>query len=614
MKKILLILTTFISVNIFAQELSFTEERNINLNKDYNYTIVDHTKSGFTIDNENNKIIVGGFDGLNVDFGNSNLISAEEQFTAYIAKYNQNNNLLWLKSIGGSTYKDPSHPLSTIYYSTIDFATDVKVDSEDNIYVLATIDVATTETVDLDPEHPHTNSIISTNNSPGTFIRENQNIFLIKYSKNGEYLWHNEIQDDFNDIALKLDIDVNDNVIFTGYINGFSSNFIDFDPSKTHSDDKDLIQSELFTVGFVVQYDNNGNFITVNGIGNGITSDITVNALPSGDTYASGSFNATISPTNTGYSLFKNSPNPTYIGSLGHYELGPENQDIFVTKYNNTGQVLWVNTISSSSENRVVEIVTDENENVFVSGYINGNSVDFDRNSISSSDYLSATVGGSAFVAKYNSTDGSLNWVKLIEGGNFSKVRDITIQNDKLIIGGEFNGDINIGSSKLSTNVTNPFIAIIDTDGNWEGAGKIEKTIFASISDVTIANDGTINYFGFEAEYINSINTLNMQKMFLGKVDNFIVSPTLSLDEPGLKAGFFSISPNPASNYLNIEFREVKSEIDLKIYNSFGQIIFSQQYSNTKKETILINSFSKGIYILTTEENGILSMVKIIKK
>ncbi|WP_138940565.1 T9SS type A sorting domain-containing protein [Aquimarina agarivorans] len=46
-----------------------------------------------------------------------------------------------------------------------------------------------------------------------------------------------------------------------------------------------------------------------------------------------------------------------------------------------------------------------------------------------------------------------------------------------------------------------------------------------------------------------------------------------------------------------------------------GEIIFSKHYTNTNKETIVIDAFSEGIYIMNIEENGIVVYSgKIVKK
>ncbi|MCB4799977.1 T9SS type A sorting domain-containing protein [Neotamlana laminarinivorans] len=608
MKKHLLILITTFSINVFAQELSFTEERNINFNKDYDSYISEHIRSGFTIDNEDNKIIVGQFDGVDVDFGGPNLIDSEEDFNIFIAKYNKNNDLLWFKNLGSTYFQLPHY--SGKYY-TNDFASDVKVDSENNIYVLATLDVGTPETVDLDAEHPTTNSIITTSNSPALGSNNNLNLFLIKYSSNGMLLWYKEIQDDFSEISLKLHVDANDNVLFTGYNLGYTSHIIDFDPYNTYPDDIDLIPGEFFMLGFIVKYDSEGNFINVYGTGNGRISDLHARGLPSGNIYASGSFSASISsdtsnPFGLGLSLFKNKENPTYIESLGYFEFAPQNEDIFITKYDNTGQVLWVNTISSTLENRISEMVFDENENIYVSGRINGASVDFDTNNSSSTDMLSAVSGGSAFIAKYSGVDGSLIWAKTILGGNFSIVRGLAIKNNKLVLAGEFNGAITIGTSSLNTSITNPFMAIMDTDGNWEKAGKIEKLTFASISDIRIDNDGAIHYFGFDAVSVSN-NIHNVKNMFLGKVNDV----TLSIDNPNL--GIFTIFPNPTNGKIYIKNNSNIKIKEINIYDMLGKLVLTEK--NLINSFIDISLLPLGAYIcnIKTAENSFYNS-KIIKK
>ncbi len=606
MRKITNIILLLLSFHVFSQEMNFNEDKTITLNRESDFFIRKYLKSGFALDHEDNKIIVGGYDGSDVDFGNANFISAEGNANAYIAKYDKNNELLWLKNLGGSIYDLSEVSKDVITY---DFATDVAIDSENNIYTLATIDVATTELVDLDPEHETTNSIIDTNrNDP--FTTRNLNVFLIKYSPTGKLLWHKEIFDGYDGVSLKLIVDANDHVFFTGYLDGITGNYIDFDTSKEYLDDRDIIQNRYLRLSFIAEYDKNGNYINATGIdGNGTVDELNVKHSLN-NTYASGTFSANKSDFFDGLALFKNSKNPTHIFSKGDFNLPAQNNDIFIAKYNNDlNEILWVNTISSVSGNRVQEIMIDKNENVYVSGYINGSSVDFDIHKNLTTDIVNASSGDVAFIAKYNALDGSLHWVKTIGGGSFSRVRDMAIKNDKIVLGGEFKGTINIGDAVLNSTVTNPFIAVIDTDGNWGTVGKIKETSFSSVSDVIIANDGIIHYFGYKGSEIEN-NKQIVETLFMGTVN----SKTLSSSDFNIKEERIYVSPNPTTDYINIHIKEGKHNIDVKMFNYIGQTVFSKKGINVNDEIIDIRAFSEGVYLLQLQENGkVINTFKIIK-
>ena len=82
-------------------------------------------------------------------------------------------------------------------------------------------------------------------------------------------------------------------------------------------------------------------------------------------------------------------------------------------------------------------------------------------------------------------------------------------------------------------------------------------------------------------------------------------SPVASLD--------LTISPNPCTHNLNINFDQIGEEIHLKIHNSSGVLV--SQYSFNQKEMVQIDvsSLSDGIFHLDAEIDGLKSSVKFLK-
>ena len=260
MKKAVLFIVFCLSLSLNAQNLSVNIPQTINLNKTYT-KLYGYFQSDVTTDNSGHKIMVGGFDGVAVDFGTNDTISSVNNSNIFIVKYDTDNQVVFLKNIGGTLAEGGF----TTYAN--DYATGVKVDAEDNIYVLATIDVSTLETVDLDPEHPETNSIIST--SSGSWWTIDQNIFIIKYAPDGTMLWFREIEEAYNDKGFNLLIDNNNDVWVTGVVAGQCDEGADFDTDSVYADNRDMIKSDFFQAGFVAHYNSNGEFINVKGIDNG---------------------------------------------------------------------------------------------------------------------------------------------------------------------------------------------------------------------------------------------------------------------------------------------------------------------------------------------------------
>lgn len=579
MKTTLLLAILFISISLNAQDLIVNTTQSINWNKDYT-KFYGFLQSALVTDNDGNKIVVGGFDGLNVDFGTDDTLSSDENSNIFIAKYDTNDNLVFLKGIGGSFFQESR-------YSN-DYASDVKVDSENNIYVLATIDVGTLQKVDLDSEHPESNSIISTSYGDD-FSDNNHNAFIIKYSPEGKMLWYREIKDDFTDRSFSLYIDSNNDVWATGYLGGFTGANIDFDSNNEYSDNRDIIQGEFLRLGFVAHYNSDGDFVDVKGIGGGTLSSLRVCVAQSGNMYLAGAFNALKGNNDKGLSLFKNDETPVYVKSQGYFEFAPQNTDVFILKYNALGNVEWVKTISSISANGVTDITVDDDEHIHISGYFSGNNVDFDIDNDLSYDTKTSVSNGSGFVAKYNS-EGNLTMLKTIDGGTRTRIHSLAINNKGTIaLGGDFKGDVSFGDISLNTSSSNsnPFIAIIDSAGNWSNVKKIEKNGYASIASIEATPNNDFQFVGFEA--VIYTEGYNIESIFYGIAQ----SESLVTAIPDiLENNNIIVYPNPATDFLNIQTKKDIEQID--VYSLSGRLLLSEKDSRL----IDVTTLPEGVYLL----------------
>ncbi len=120
----------------------------------------------------------------------------------FIAKYTNDNQIIWAKKIGG------------LYNSILDEMYSIRTDSENNIFIAGSIDGS----FDFDPENSNTDSEI---------IATSGDAFITKYNSIGEYLWTRIIECSGKCTCWDLEIDYEDNVIVTGW---FSTD-INFDPN-----------------------------------------------------------------------------------------------------------------------------------------------------------------------------------------------------------------------------------------------------------------------------------------------------------------------------------------------------------------------------------------------
>jgi hypothetical protein len=156
-------------------------------------------------------------------------------------------------------------------------------------------------------------------------------------------------------------------------------------------------------------------------------------------------------------------------------------QDIFITKYNSSGQVQWATNIGGIFlAEQGLGITSDSSNNIYVTGFFNNNTCINSYSSISSGIILTDTFGElisnggqDAFITKYNSS-GQVQWATNI--GGILQDRGLGIASDSLnniYVTGFFNTNTFINSySSISSG-----IILTDTFGELIGNGNQDTFI-----------------------------------------------------------------------------------------------------------------------------------------
>ncbi|MBP7169649.1 MAG: hypothetical protein KBA42_05115, partial [Bacteroidales bacterium] len=84
--------------------------------------------------------------------------------------------------------------------------------------------------------------------------------------------------------------------------------------------------------------------------------------------------------------------------------------DIFLAKFNTTGNVVWVRTMGGSEGDQPDDLAIDNQENIYVSGFFQG-TCDFGLGNT-----LTSSGGNDGFMVKYNSS-GTFQWVRKVAYG-----------------------------------------------------------------------------------------------------------------------------------------------------------------------------------------------------
>jgi len=419
------------------------------------------------------------------------LSSYNEREGAFIAKYSPSGAYLWAIAPSGASC----------------IGLDLKLDASGDVCVTGRIGTDfEDQIIDFDP-------------SPGTanftlVHPEISYLFLAKYTASGAYLWA-KIAGGESTYSRSMDIDANDNILLTGSFSGV----LDFDLGPG--------SAPLGSLGlnpdiFVAKYNTNGEYVWAFRIGGnqwdtgyGIATD------GSGNVFVTGYFNeidVDFDPSSGGTAL---------LSSAG-------DQDAFIAKYNASGTYQWAVAIGGDSrydEGRA--LATDNDGNLYATGYFSGNDVDFQPGP-GVFNVSSFNNGTDIYVAKYSS-GGVCAWVK---NTTEAEGRDIATDGDHVFVSGFFDG-INIdfdpgpGVAELSTYDEDVLLWKLSSDGEYEWAiqmGLYSRNNFWDMSCRAIARDAAGNVYvtgTLEGYYVDFdpgpgealLNANNFSDIFIAKYD-----------------------------------------------------------------------------------------------
>ena len=287
--------------------------------------------------------------------------------------YSQGPAFMWAKGMGGGG---------------TDFAYSSAVDASGNIYTTGYFNGI----VDLDP-----GPAMYTVTSMGV-----ADMFITKINSAGNLIWAKQIGGAFNDYGYSITVDAAGNVFTSGYFEGTA----DFDPNAG--------VYNLTPVGgpsdiFICKLSTSGNFIWAKSFGgNGEDRAYSITLDASGNIYTTGLFAGT-GDFDPGAGIL----NLTSNGA----------QDIFVSKLDVAGNLIWVKQMGGAGQDEATSITVDATGNVYTTGYFTG-TVDFDPGA--GANNLTSIGGWDVFISKLNSS-GAFVLAKNMGGTNSSYANSIAV-------------------------------------------------------------------------------------------------------------------------------------------------------------------------------------------
>ncbi len=399
---------------------------------------------GIATDGYGNCYVTGSFTSSSITFGSVKLTnSGSNTSDMYIVKYNSSGNVVWAKRTGGNETDDGQS---------------IAADGSGNCYVTGRFGSSTITFGSV--------TLINSGSS---------DMYVVKYDSSGNVIWAKNATGTGDDNGQDVAVDVNGNCYVTGY---FRSGTIAFDSITLTN--TDTIGSTSYDM-FVVKYSSIGNVIWAkNAAGSGADYMRGIAADANGNCYITGDFlSRTITFGNVTLT------NADTIGTSGY--------DMYVVKYDNSGNVLWAKRAGGSYHDNGRSIAADMFGNCYVTGDFRSKTITFGNITLTNADTL-GTSGYDMYVVKYDNS-GNVLWAKCADGSNSDRGEGIAVDaSGNCYVTGEFGGKIAFGSVELSSNGDyDIYVVKYDSSGNvvWAKSTTGDKSDYGN----EIAVDGSGNCY-----------------------------------------------------------------------------------------------------------------------
>jgi gliding motility-associated-like protein len=407
----------------------------------------------------------------------------------YISKLDADGNFVWAVRLGSGQS---------------DFGYSIAVDASGNVYVTGSVRGG----MDFDPG-PGTHTI--------TGALSGDNAFVLKLDANGNFVWGTILGSTVGTgVGRGITLDGSGNVLTTGNFTGTA----DFDPGAGTFNITSLGSEDIF----LSKLDANGNFVWAKSMGGSQAERGYALAVDnSGNIITTGFYRGTVD----------------FDPGAGVFQLTTltVNAEIFVSKYDNNGNFIWVQSTSGSTGtpwSRSVD--TDGSGNVIFTGYFPG-TLDFDPGAATFN--LTSTGGDDAFISKLDAS-GNFVWAHAIGGSTGQPDRGMGVAVDasgNIVTTGSFNGtaDFDFGPGTF-TMISGPaaigpfyqdiYVLKLDTDGDFIWARRTGNVNQGDAGNGIATDDsGNITVtgsFSTSADFDFGPCTVNLNASFNADINAFV--------------------------------------------------------------------------------------------
>ena len=141
--------------------------------------------------------------------------------------------------------------------------------------------------------------------------------------------------------------------------------------------------------------------------------------------------------------------------------------------------------------------------------------------------------------------------------------------------------------------------------------GEAYETKKMDFSNVTLANNNANLKIRFRFNGVSMFEDAG-KKVFLNSIAIEGVDTALSNDDFNSTVKNLNIYPNPVTNQLQVFAGQIIENV--RIFNIFGQLVYSSKAINSESLTVNMSDFSSGLYLVQVSSGNSSSTKKIIKK
>lgn len=143
--------------------------------------------------------------------------------------------------------------------------------------------------------------------------------------------------------------------------------------------------------------------------------------------------------------------------------------------------------------------------------------------------------------------------------------------------------------------------------------GKENPPTTMVLDNVPVVNTYTINNLEASTNYFWKVICKNKYGVTDGNSWLFSTNQSTGFNDSSNKNKPFTIYPNPTKTSLNvITSNLIKDEVSLKIYDTKGQLIYSEEFIPTGEKSINIENIAKGMYIIQYKSGNKIANEKLI--